>query len=168
MFRIKKSIHFIFLCAFIFGCSREFALSDFNLGSNLSSKGLITDTKTEFSFSYSGGGAYTDLFNYIYFQGDTVCFSYDFNGDVAKNARVWFVDQASGRKKDAERIEVLKSRVYGFALAGSLLEFFKKDSLHNKIGTERKIVQPFTLIIEAEGKGKKIVAEKKGEFTVTF
>jgi hypothetical protein len=57
---------------------------------------------------------------------------------------------------------------YIIALAGSSLEFFKKDSLHNKIGSEKKIAQPFTLIIEAESKGKKIVSEKKGEFVVTF
>lgn len=134
MLRINKGIHSILLFSMLLGCSREFALSDFTLGSNLSSKGLITDKKTDFIFSYSGGGKYSDLFNYIYFQGDTVCFSFDFTGDVNKNARVWFVDQATGRKKYAERIEVLKSRVYGFALAGSLLEFFKKDILHSKIG----------------------------------
>jgi hypothetical protein len=168
MFRINKSIHCILILAVMLGCSREFALSDFTLGSNLSSKGLVTDKKTDFTFSYSGGGNYSDLFNYIYFQGDTVCFSFDFTGDVNKNARVWFVDQATGRTKYAERIEVLKSRVYGFALAGSLLEFFKKETLHSKIGTEKKIVQPFTLVIEAEGKDKTVVVEKKGEFSVIF
>jgi hypothetical protein len=164
----RISLLAIMLCVVFGGCSGKPVCTGSEFGSNITKKGLVSDRNLSFSFSYSGGGKNSDLYNYIYFQGDTVCFSFDFNFDADKNADVWFLDPATGRKKTAERIEVLKSRVYGFSLVGSLLEFYRQSALHDAMISERKIVQPFTVVVEAYKNGALCRAEKRGEFTVSF
>lgn len=165
---LRINAFFLMLCVVLSGCSRNPACTGMNFGSNITKKGIISDKNLSFSFKYSGGTKNSDLYNFIYFQGDTVCFSFDYNFDVDKEVRVWFADPRTGRKKNAERVEILKSRVYGFSLAGSLLEFCRADTLHDTMGPDRKIVQPFTVVVEAFHNGVLCKSEKTGEFTVSF
>jgi hypothetical protein len=152
----------------LFSCSGKPAFVDASFGSNITKTGLISDKNLKFSFKYGKGGLNRDLYNFIYFEGDTVCFSFNYNADIDKDVRVWYIDAKTGRKKAAERIEVLRSRVFGFSLAGSLLEFFRSGTLDKELGNERSIVQEFVVRVEAFHNGEIISAEKKGEFTVTY
>ena len=105
MFRIKI-LCLIASAAFIFfGCSREFKAESIELGSNISNKGLISENGNTYNFKFDKTGSMKDLFNYIYFEGDTVCFSADFTQDIQGEPSVYFVDPNSGIKIKAERIE---------------------------------------------------------------
>ena len=152
------------------GCSREFKGESIRFGSDLTKTGLIAKPLAEYSFSYAKGGTMKDLCNFIYFEGDTVCFSADFSGTVDGDVAVWFVDPLSGRRIMAERVERLRSRVYGFSLVGSLCEFLYKGSLDAPVTPEgnRRLSRPFTVIVEAAGKGRKSLIEGRGELTVRY
>jgi hypothetical protein len=165
---LRISAVLLLLCSIICGCSRTPVCTGANFGSNIIKKGIISDKNLSFVFKYSDGSKNSDLYNFIYFQGDTVCFSFDYNFDVDTDVKVWFIDPKTGRIKIAERVEILKSRVYGFSLAGSLLEFYRMDTLHDTMKPERKIVQPFTVIVEAYRNGVSCRTEKSGAFTVSF
>ena len=151
------------------GCSREFHLTGILTGSTISSKGLVTEKSLSYSFDYKKQGKYSDLFNFIYFEGDTVCFSFDFNNDIDGSARVYFINPATKKRILAERIETLRSRVYGFSLVGSLLEHFNAERLGDPVSKNMRIIkQPFVLQIELERHGKIFTAERPGEFVVNY
>jgi len=156
--------------SFLFvSCSREFKADSITLGSNVSGKGLISETNTSYTFSFDKTGTMKDLFNYIYFEGDTVCFSADFTQDISGEPSAFFIDPATGVKIKAERIEKLKSRVYGFSLVGSLLEHFMQKQLDEKIpASGRTIIQPYIIRVEASNGNTSAVQEIKGSFTVRY
>jgi hypothetical protein len=151
------------------GCSGNFHLTGISTGSKLSQKGLVIDSSLEYAFDYKRQGKFSDLCNFIYFEGDTVCFSFDFSADIDGTARVYFVNTETKKRILAERIEILRSRVYGFSLAGSLLEYFNAGHLDSPVPKEnRTIKQPFILRIELERQGKTYAEEKPCEFVVKY
>lgn len=95
------------------------------LGSRLAPDGAVDDDRLEFRFDRRSADAKRtnrELFDYFYFQGDTICFSFELSKDLAPgSARVWFVDPLTGEHLPAERIDVRGRRVSGFSLVGSLL-----------------------------------------------
>jgi hypothetical protein len=151
------------------GCSKEFHLTGISTGCKFSQKGLMIDKSLSYTFDYKKQGTFRDLCNFIYFEGDTVCFSFDFNQDIDGTAKVYFVDTVTKKRVLAERIEILRSRVYGFSLAGSLLEHFNTSRLGNPVPKQdREIKQPFILRIELERQGKKYSEERAVEFVVKY
>jgi len=151
------------------GCSHEFRLTGVSAGSTLSPKGLVTEKSLSYSFDYKKQGKFSDLCNFIYFEGDTVCFSFDFSDDIDGTAKVYFINPATKKRILAERIEILRSRVYGFSLVGSLLEHFNPERLDNPAPKDIRIMkQPFILHIELEQKGRIYTEEKSDEFVVKY
>lgn len=150
------------------GCSREFAVSSVSTGSNFSKTGIITEPATAYSFHFVKGTKMKDLFNYIYFEGDMLCFSADFTGDVEGEVKAYFTDPATGKRFPAERVERDRSRVYGFSLVGSTLENFLRAGLEKDIPDQRTISLPFAVTVVASHGEKQAVAETKGTLRVSF
>ena len=163
-----KSVCVILSFLFFASCAREFGISSIELGSRLEGKGHITDPTLEFSFTYKGKDRLGDLFNFVYFEGDTVCFSADFTRDLGSPVRAVFIDPQSGTTFPAERIELIRARAYGFSLVGSLLEHFNRKRLNDRLPAGRVIRQPFVLHIEGYDRGRAASRNVKGEFVVRF
>ncbi|TAL33911.1 MAG: hypothetical protein EPN93_12820 [Spirochaetes bacterium] len=102
------------------------SLGEGRLGSRLATGGDIADSTLVYTFRpYTRGGTVKDLFNFFYFEGDTVCFSFPLTGGAAHGAvKAVFVDSARGISVEAERLEVVEGKIYGFSLVGSLMEKF--------------------------------------------
>ena len=133
------------------------------LGSSLEPDGSMADESLAYTFRpFLKKGTNRDLFNHIYFQGDTVCFSVRTSRPVAKSAvRAWFVDPESGRRFPAERLDVEGKRISGFSLVGSLLgSFFEgiRDKPAPK-GHLNGVSVPFELIVT--------MADESGEHSVS-
>jgi hypothetical protein len=160
----------LFSAIILCGCSRKFRAESISFGSDITRTGLISKDLSVYTFSYEKSGKMKDLCNYIYFEGDTLCFSADFSKDIDGGAAAWFVDPSNGKRVMAERVEVLRSRVYGFSLVGSMCEFFLKESLDAPVlpAKNRTITRPFLVIVEATSGGKKSVIEGKGVLTVHY
>jgi hypothetical protein len=102
------------------------ALGEGRLGSRLAPGGDIADAGLVYTFRPpTRGGTVKDLFNFLYFEGDTVCFSFPLSGAAPRGAATAvFTDTAHGISVEAERLEMREGRVYGFSLVGSLMEKF--------------------------------------------
>jgi hypothetical protein len=101
------------------------------LGSRVSMRGKITDPSLTYAFRpFTRDGTVKDLFNYLYFEGDTVCFSFPLGADAAPGTvSAVFADLAHGIEVEAERLEIADGRAFGFSLVGSLMEKFFHDEL---------------------------------------
>lgn len=154
---------------FIFGCSGQFRIDSIDMGSSIDRFGHIENPSLDYTFNYKGTGRFGDLYNYFYFEGDTVCFSIDFSKNISGNVKVYFIDPRTNIKVEAERTEKEKYRVWGFSLVGSLLESFNSKTLNeNPNSPDRKIIQNFELYIEAEENGQ-VITQKMGKlFSVRY
>jgi hypothetical protein len=148
-------------------CSRPFQIGETDFGSSITKQGKITDTKLKYAFTYKGKNSYKDLFDFIYFEGDTVCFSIDLSQAPDKPVKVYFRDESGSVSILAERIEQKGDHVWGYSLVGSLLEQFHKKDLHQEIG-DHLIAQPFVIRVEAEREGISVSSEARKEFVVNF
>ncbi len=152
-----NSFTFFRLCLltlFLISCTgKTEGISDFQTGQTFNpSNGKITDTSLAFRIKkYRKGGKNQDLFDYIYFQGDNLCFSFKFSQRTdPEKITVKFSHPVSGLTFPAERIDIIDNRCFGFSLLGSLLEKLYEDLLDNKVSIEmfccRKI--KFDIIVE--------------------
>ena len=165
---------FIFILSlFLSFCSpREQGLSSVTFGSGLDTKGHINGKSLSFNFSAGDGEMRTvrDLFNFIYFEGDTLCFSLELNRPV-KKGEISVAFRAPGKEMlfPAERLEVKECQVWGFSLVGSLLENFYAASLTESLkGTafQNKVI-PFELIVALKTQKKPFIL-KGGAFSVDY
>ncbi|HNX58199.1 MAG TPA: hypothetical protein PKK43_03810 [Spirochaetota bacterium] len=163
-----KSVPAVMILITVLSCSRGFTFEEMRMGSGLGGKGHITEDTLRYSFKYRGGDSFKDLCNFIYFEGDTVCFSADFSENIDGIVRAEFVDPTSGVTYRAERVEKIRSRIYGFSLVGSLLESFNRSRLDESLPKSRVIKLPFVVRIEGESAGKKAAGEAKGECEIRF
>jgi hypothetical protein len=120
-------------------------------GSSLSRNGEIDNPDLVFRFEkYEKQGARVrDLFNYIYFKGDMICFSFSLPGPVERERiAVRFINPADGMAYPAERCETQGNRVFGFSLAGSLLERFYRQRLEQPVPAGAFCCEDIPFVIE--------------------
>ncbi|HSV95996.1 MAG TPA: hypothetical protein VLM75_03570 [Spirochaetota bacterium] len=120
----------VFVSMAVLFCSPDgLVVREFSLGSRLEPGGAIDDESLVYTLRpFRKKGTNRDLFNHIYFQGDTVCFSLLLSRPVTKGmVKAWFIDPVTLRRFAVERLDVGKKRVSGFSLAGSLLGDFHRD-----------------------------------------
>ena len=177
-FVVMRGIAFSFAAALLFlsampSCSGDGpVVRDFSLGSRLEPDGSIGDDSLIYTLKpFNKKGSNRDLFNHIYFQGDTVCFSLLVSRPVAKGmVKAWFVDPVSGRGYAAERLDVENRRISGFSLAGSLLDDFNRERRDEPVRPDHFccVPVPFEVRITlADGRGGFSVS-KKSSFTVRY
>lgn len=142
------------------------------LGVQLAATGEMTDTATLYSFKkYTRGGTVRDLFNYIYFAGDTLCFSVTLARNVTRDmARVHFENPHTGESFEAERLEVYGKRVFGFSLVGSVLERFYWKDLQNPVPAGMYCCEniPFIVRITIQDNGSRIESRIPGFFRIAY
>ncbi|PKL38564.1 MAG: hypothetical protein CVV44_11830 [Spirochaetae bacterium HGW-Spirochaetae-1] len=170
--KISSGIIIALMLLFTIGCSRELAVKSAALGSNLSPDGTISDNSLVFTFKKPDPGAATrDLFNFIYFEGDTVCFSFKLTRKVnEKDVDIQFIEPSTGSGFKAERIDFIDDNVSGFSLLGSLLEQFYRDRLTQPLPEKAFCCDtiPFSVRLVLHGEKGDVIHEKKGSFEIRY
>ncbi len=169
----KKLLAFLFIASFLLSFCRptELVTEDILTGSDFSRTGEIKKTGLTYRFQQKKHEHVKDLFNYIYFQGDTLCFSLSLNREIGKeHVKAWFVNSISGEQYKAERLEVEGKKIFGFSLLGSILEqFFKKELTKPVPGGSYCCKDiPFGIIVEINDRGRIIQKEIKNSFVITY
>ncbi len=142
-------------------------------GQSVDRAGVITDRSLAFTFAAPRGKkSAKDLFDYLYFQGDTVCFSYRFPRSVEKcDAAAEFINPQTGERFHAERLEKTGNRLWGFSLAGSLLDKFFFAERDRPAPSDLYGGRDIPFIVEAELRcpGEPIVSKSgKSSFRIEY
>ncbi|SRR6056297_230391 len=117
------------------GClPREVAVVEMATGQSLTPDGEVINTSHRYVFKKpSRPGTHRDLYNHVYFQGDTLCFSLRLTRPLkSPSIHAIIRDPQTGIKTEVERLETAGKRVYGFSLIGSILENFHRGPMDNK------------------------------------
>lgn len=137
------------------------------LGSDLNN-GSISNIQLTYTFKkYEGKNSVQDLINFMYFQGDTICFRFnppDYN--TKSSIKAWFVNPSTGKAYPAERIDMHDDGYTGFSLVGSIMEKFKRKILKNKIPVKSFCCKEIPFIIRVVYNNK--LFEKKGSFIIRY
>ena len=126
----------------------ETAITDAHTGLSIDNNGRINNTNTVYTFpAFPCQKRVHDLFNYIYFQGDGIFFSFKVIGSKQPDqCRVVFINPVTGRSYPAERVEIKAEkffifnngyRIYGFSLVGSVLDDFYTGLLQEPVPHDR-------------------------------
>lgn len=156
------------------GCSKApLSVESLTTGSELDIlHGTIEKSSLDFHFNQpKKPKTSADIFNFIYFEGDTICFSYTLSRRLfKKQAAVRFINPETGEAFPAERLEVYRYRVFGFSLTGSLLEKFYKNSLQGPAPEDRYCCRAIPFIIEARFRdGEETITHRhQGTFKITY
>ena len=167
----KMNKIFCLIFALALCCSKE-SVTGISIGQSFSADGIIKDENLVFRFQPKREkfAKNKDFFNFIYFEGDTICFSFKLKVRAdKKDIAVFFINPKSGRKYPAERIDIIDgNRVAGFSLAGSILEcFFKEqaDLPYNAENFDGAI--PFVIRFEpVKSESGNMPLEVSGEFKI--
>lgn len=149
----------------------ELKILSHEVGSNLSGDGSISNSSLNYKFKkYKKNRQVKDLFNYLYFKGDTLCFSFKINKEIMKDKiKAWFINPGNNDIFPVERIDVDDDRISGFSLVGSIMESFFSDQLRKPVPTDSFCCKdiPFKIRIEIEDK-KIIKTEVSSFFKIEF
>ena len=168
MNKMGKILCLIFIFALY--CSKE-SVTGISTGQSFSVDGIIKNQNLVFSFQPKEEKFMRnkDFFNFIYFEGDTLCFGFklDIRADK-KDVAVFFINPKSGEKYPAERIDIIKGkRVAGFSLVGSILEHFFKEQADAPFKAENfKTAIPFIIRFEPVESSGNAPLETSGEFKI--
>ncbi len=178
MFRtteIPRALSALLLCALAcLACGENrLRIESGRTGARVSMTGEIEDERLVYHFpEYRRGGRVRDLFNYIYFRGDTVCFSFELSRKIARPViAVSFVDVQSGAEFEAERVEIYNKKIFGFSLVGSLLERFFSNRLDAAIPHDRYCCRPIPFELRfrvRERDGATLEQSLRGAFTIEY
>lgn len=134
--------------------------------------GTIENGNLTFTFPPPTKGRHTgDLFNHLYFEGDTLCFSYRLSRRLReKQARIRFINPSNGKAFPVERKEVYRYRVFGFSLVGSIMEKFYSSELQKPVPGHRYCCRDIPFILEAtfRDRGEEITHRHGGHFRITY
>ena len=127
-----------------------------NVGSNVALNGTITKTSLLYTFKpCTWCSTAKDIWNYIYFQGDTLCFTVECTTNINDAiVTAYFENPATRKTYKAERLEKINTTIYGFSLIGSLLEHIYNDTPMKVLCTKR-VALPFVIHITVELKNQK-------------
>ncbi len=146
-------IGFIFLQS----CSDNYKIIEIKIGKDYDNNGLLRgtdDNSLVFNFKRPNKRKvknFEDLFNYIYFQGDTICFSIKLNHKIKEkniNFQAYYISASKDKITHyinnnfknindklikMERVDYFKREINGFSLVGSILENGYKSLLQKRI-----------------------------------
>lgn len=153
----KMALVLVWLFLFTACADKPLKVINAECGSSVSMKGAIANNSLTFAFKpCTHCRSLRDVCNYIYFQGDTLCFSVECNQDIeSATITAYFENPATRTTYKAERIEKVTKTVYGFSLVGSLLEtIFWKEIIIN--GFSKTIKLPFAIHVTIEHQNHKV------------
>ena len=135
---------------------RELRVVSREAGQDITREGRIADRSLVFAFPpYRRGGTCRDLFNYLYFKGDTLCFSFRLSRRIEGRAvAAAFIEPATGRRFSAERLETHGDTVWGFSLVGSLMEKFHDTRLGDAVSEGAFCCREIPFMVELSMPGK--------------
>ncbi len=172
-----RTLTFIAAAALILmspGCSKApLSVESLATGSEVDTlHGTIEKKSLEFHFNHPKKlKTSADIFNFIYFEGDTICFSYTLTRRLfKKQAQVRFINPETNESFPAERLEVYRYRVFGFSLVGSILEKFYKNNLQKPAPEDYYCCRNIPFIIEARFQdGEETTTHRhQGTFKITY
>lgn len=113
-----------------------------------------------------------DLYNHIYFEGDTLCFQVPLENpeDYSDIKGTFILASAKGEVRYAvERIDRYEKGIAGFSLIGSLLEARDRENLSEPVRALDDCCAevPFSLVLEMRGKEERTL-KTDGLFRVRF
>jgi hypothetical protein len=157
---------------FFTSCSGNLEIVSGELGSSVAATGEIDNTSLKYRFKrFRGATTNRDLFNAIYFQGDTVCFSFELTRNVGRGAvSVWFINPETGKRYMAERIDIFEKRISGFSLLGTILENYYKEILEAAIPPDAFCCRniPFDIEISIDTEEKQLRKNLSGSFRIVY
>ncbi len=167
------SILCVSMLVFSSSCLRkDNPIESIETGSDLSNSGVIKNSSLDFIFpEFKKNGEVKDLFNYIYFKGDTICFSV--KSDIRlnpENTSVFFINPADGKRYKAERLDFNENWVSGFSLVGSVMEQFYSARLNETIPEKYFCCEeiPFEILAQVKTDNKIYELRKKSKFVIRY
>jgi hypothetical protein len=138
-------------------------------GSSVSMNGTIANASLVYTFKLcTHCRSLKDICNYIYFQGDTLCFSIQCNQNIeSATVTAYFENPTTHTTYKAERIEKVTTTVYGFSLIGSLLEKIFRDDICNTHNV-KTFKLPFVIHVTIEKQNQKVHHTFSDTFYVHF
>ncbi len=153
-------------------CSKNLEIVSGELGSSLAAEGEIGNSSLEYRLKKSTRGTKNrDLFNSIYFQGDTLCFSFKLTRSVGREmVSAWFINPETGERYRAERIDIHEKRVSGFSLLGSILENYYKQYLDAAIPHDAFCCRdiPIDVEISIDDNKNRVRKNLSGSFRIAY
>ena len=141
-------------------------------GQSLTPTGEVINTSQKYVFKKPAKtGTLRDLYNHIYFQGDTLCFSLLLNRTLrSPSIHAILRNPQSGVETEVERLETAGKRVYGFSLIGSILENFHRGPMDKKADISNWEGRRVPCVIEIRiVDGEKVLQENiNTHFEITF
>lgn len=171
--RLSSIAHATLLSLLLFtACSGKLEIVSGELGSSLAGGGEIGNSSLEYRLKrFTGGTRNRDLFNAIYFQGDTLCFSFELTRRVGEEmVSVWFINPETGERYRAERIDMHEKRISGFSLLGSILESYYKQHLDAAIPRDAYCCKdiPVDVEITIDNTKNQVRKNMSGSFRIVY
>lgn len=128
--KFKVNIIFIFFIIFI-SCTESEFIKKIEFGSNLNNNGKIIEDSIEYNINLNSNYKdISDFCNFVYFEGDTFCFSLTPTKLISESEiSAYYKIKGKEKKHSVERIGFYKKRIYGFSLIGSILEYYFEENL---------------------------------------
>ena len=126
-------------------------------GSSVSMNGTIANDSLTYTFKpCTHCRSLKDVSNYIYFRGDTLCFSIQCNQNIeSATVTAYFENPTTHTTYKAERLEKVTTAVYGFSLIGSLLETIYWDDIRNTHSI-KTLKLPFVIHVTIQKQNQKV------------
>ena len=168
----RTAVAFALMFILSAGCGDGGPLIDGALGSDISPDGRIGSADMSFLLpDFPAVKTNRELFNRIYFTGETLCFSFELREPARpEDVRVQFVDPRTGISLPAERIDFHGRRISGFTLLGSLLEKFNGERLDGPVPAGRYCCRPLGIrvVLSMNNPKRPIRVTLEGSFSIRY
>ncbi len=132
----------------------------------------LEDTNTIFRFKEPGAlNVGKDLFNYLYFEGDTLGFYVLVSGDIKiKKAEAVIINPINNSSFHAERIDIKNNKVFGFTLLGTIMENFYREKINLPVPRDRFCCSyiDYAVDIIISGETENINMRINGKFRIEY
>lgn len=168
---MRRLTSIVIATAVLFACAKKpFEAMSIEFGKDITRAGDISGHNLVFAFTpFSGGKRAKDIYNYLYFKGDTLCFRAEFSEEIQpESIEAFFISPQKRAPVPVERVEVQRTLVWGFSLVGSLLEHFYGDIPAPPDRFAGKKI-PFEIHLRVKNrKGEVAMAIRSGSFIIEY
>lgn len=161
LFYSKKILYALFII--VCSCSKD----AIEIGTTIQ-YGKIQDRKLEYIFKkFDRSNKVEDLFNFMYFAGDTLCFGLKLNKGYNKDKiQAVFINPSNGKSFPVDRLDFDDEHITGFSLIGTIMQNFYTTDLNNNIPNDKYCCSDIPFIIKVQTADK--IIEKKSSFKIIY